>query len=177
MQLLVRIFNIAIIILLLFLTIAFTALYLQETSPTFRNSINKYASFLVKILGQGNDLCYKLKIKPLWGIGGVFVISMLYFSVGFRLFDIKLNRFSPFTAFMVSLLVGLSAGIIVTIYYWPEDTIRFGDVFQLKRGSRDKFLDNLIFIAVIVAALHLLLFLFVNLVRWISWKKKAQITK
>jgi glucan phosphoethanolaminetransferase (alkaline phosphatase superfamily) len=158
--------------LLFILTVA-TIGYLDQEVPTFNHWLSlqlPWAQQLVtNLIAYGSDW----HIQPRWIIGGVFGAILLYFLVGLLRSSKSFHPPSPATLFFINLAIVLGIGTILTIYYWPEDTVRLGNFLQLQRGPRDKFLALLLHIGILVVAAHLLLFLTFNFWRLLfsSWRR------
>jgi hypothetical protein len=163
-----RILNVALFGVLLVLTTVSAALYLYERSDVFHDMSQD--TVLADCLERGASLAEQHGLDPRWGIGLVVLILFLL-SVFFLRWKIKLPNKA--FAFFGTLALVLVAGGLVSVYFWPEDTIRLGTVIRIHRGPREQFLDNLEFLGIAVLSAHLFLFLFAAFFQSLLWKQKS----
>lgn len=179
MSICTRLINIVLFTFLLTFLAVSTICYLYQELPTFNRWVVQQTPWLQQLLAdvirQGNEW----HLQPRWVIGGVFAMVLLYFLVGFLKQRKAFHPPSAATMFFINLALVLGIGTILTIYYWPEDTIRLGNIMQLQRGPRDKFLELLLQIGILVVVAHLFVFLLINLWRLLfsPWRRRVNKTK
>lgn len=167
-----RVVNIAFFLVLLLALTASTVLYLYEKTEAFPRWIGDL-TFIRQALDKVQQLAADYKFDPRWGIGGVLlVIAGLFFFYRCRKKMPKAP--SHATVFFVTLVLVLGIGGLTSIYYWPQDTVRFGPLFTIHRGTQQEYLHNMELIGVVVVAVHLFFFLLLNLVRWTWYEEKRE---
>ena len=174
-----RVLNIIFYGLLLALLIASVFIYLYacyQDIQDWAGDQQLLSNILDPIFRYAKNRNIEPKELGLGGIGLVVLLIFAYFLPFLKDIGKKLVS-SRFTAFFVLAILVMGGGLITTIYYWPHDVIRLGNLFKLHRGPRDKFLGMITHLAIMVVVAHLFFFLLINFVRWIFWKPKTSLQK
>ena len=176
MKFLNRFINILFTLSLLSILSASSLVYYYQGTPAFAQWVDRDAAWAHTPLNWLIYYAHLYGIEARWGIGLVFALVILYLLIGFFRQRSTSKPIAGFTLFLINMVIVVAGGILASIYYWPDDTINLG-MFQLQRGPREQFLDNLFEIGLLVAVVHLFLFLLIQLWRWISWVKPIQVPK
>ena len=119
---------------------------LPQTAPAFSWTLTQFQRYSI----------------PNWAGIAVATVIFVAYALGIFLFrrrnEISYRPWPKFLCFVVAGLLAMAVALFITIYFWPEDSIRFGNFFKLQRGPRELFLQQTIHIAILAVAGHLLVF-------------------
>lgn len=149
---------------LLCILVLATLIYLQEHNPRLRNYFCLESQELAPYSNAILKKCEEYEIPPWGGIALVFAIVGVYL-LGVMMTNIKRKerRKTSYVSYIFCIVVTFALSAFCAIYYWPSDTIRLGNFLTLQRGPREVFLNQAIYIGVLVATFHLFIFLLMNL--------------
>ena len=161
MRILANLFHILFLSVVLALLTVSGIYYLHERFFWVSQWINSEPQVIQPFFQQLKEYCLKYNVESRYGIGIVLIIVLLYHLADFmRLKREKISSwYSTYVAFILPIMLILIFGALSAIYYYPEDTISFGELFTIDRGPREEFLESIKHTTTLVIAPYLFLFI------------------
>ncbi|MEK7483794.1 MAG: hypothetical protein AABZ60_05635 [Planctomycetota bacterium] len=162
-----RLTHLVFLFLILGNLILFLTVYLYTESfymkKEFAQKINESLPILTSPLHSISDTLKNYEIPIMWVIGAIFLIFTIYILFMLACYSWKNRHKKQETLngrlfLSILILLCLTIGILVAMYYWPEDQIDCY-LFKIQRGPPSQFLAQILDIGILVAGFHLLLFL------------------